>query len=144
MRWMICSLLLLFALTACGPAGYSTDANGNVIITYDEGGVVTDYAQFYKNLAPSIIVKIDGWCASSCTLALARPNTCVTPRGYLGFHLAYRSVLGVHVTDQTLSDYLMSQYPARIRQWINDHGGLTADIKELKDDELHALVQTCT
>lgn len=136
----IALLSLALVLASCGPT-QQPNASGDVIITYDEGGNVVNYATYYKNLPKGARVVIDGWCASSCTIALALPNTCVTDRGYLGFHLAYGT--GSEADNKQLSDYLWSQYPPGIKKWISDRGGLTTDIKQLEGAELHALVKHC-
>ncbi len=117
----------------------------DIVITYDEGGVVNNYANYYHQLyVGHRRVVIDGYCGSSCTLALALPNTCVTARARLGFHQAYENtIFGGKIIDAVLSSYLMSQYPPAIKKWLNDHGGLTPDIKMLEGKEMLDLVKRC-
>lgn len=136
-RLFITFLILLFTSTVVNAR--------EVRIINDRGGVVTRYVAVFKRLAKTDTqVIIDGFCASSCTLALALPKVCVTPRAKLGFHQAYRySWYGQRVTDYPLSRYLMSQYPPQIREWINRHGGLTPNIKILKGKEMLELLPNC-
>ncbi len=87
---------------------------------------------------------VDGYCASSCTLALAIPTTCATSRSTFGFHAAYDSFFGINTgIDVELTRYFMSQYPKRIRDWLNARGGLTPGLKYLKGAELAAIVKRC-
>ena len=64
-------------------------------------------------------VRIVGPCVSACTVLIGyipREHICVVPGAYLGFHWA---------TTQFATQELWSTYPADIRQWISEHGGLT-------------------
>ena len=117
----------------------------DIVITNDRGGTVTTYAYWFRGIAARRDrVVIDGYCASSCTLALAIPTTCATPRSVFGFHAAYDSFFGVNIgIDAELTRYFMSQYPKRIRDWLNARGGLTPGLKYLKGAELAALVKRC-
>lgn len=57
------------------------------VIRNDGGGNVNRYLMD-ANAARAFgqQIKIDGWCASACTLYLGSPYTCVTPRAKLAFH----------------------------------------------------------
>lgn len=117
----------------------------DIRITYDTGGSVYNYATYYRAHRADRFV-IDGYCGSSCTLALALPRTCVTKRSSLGFHQAYEWAIwppGSKHIDVGLSSYFMSQYPRGIRNWINRNGGLAPDIKLLKGNGMRALVPNC-
>ncbi len=129
--------VLLLALTPARAA--------DVIITNDRGGTVTTYAYYFRAIAArKDRVVIDGYCASSCTLALAIPTTCATPRSVLGFHAAYTSFFGINTgEDVELTRYFMSQYPPKVRAWINARGGLTPPLKLLKGAELASIVRKC-
>ncbi len=128
---------LLLALTPARAA--------DVVITNDRGGTVTTYAYYFRAIAARRDrVVIDGYCASSCTLALAIPTTCATSRSVLGFHAAYRSFFGINTgIDTELTQYFMSQYPPKIRAWLNARGGLTPGLKYLKGSDLAAIVRRC-
>jgi hypothetical protein len=87
---------------------------------------------------------IDGICQSACTLALGIvPDVCVTPRASLGFHMARSPTLLGYVPDYYWSTYMLAHYPSNIREWINEQGGLTAEMKILQGSELAALVPSC-
>jgi hypothetical protein len=60
-------------------------AQGPLVITNDPGGIVATRAARVA-LIGDREVRIEGRCASACTLYLAAPNVCVTPDAVLGFH----------------------------------------------------------
>jgi hypothetical protein len=74
-------------------------------------------------------------------------RVCVTPRASLGFHQAYydkRWTAGVRITSISGTAELMSVYPALVKDWIHRHGGLTPQMKHLKNGaELWAIVDPC-
>lgn len=130
-----CIILLLALL-------FATPAKADMVITNDRGGNVLNYAWWYywRANTPKII---DGYCASSCTIALGYPNTCVTPHAKLGFHSAYYVTIFGHEFDPTDTKILWSYYPEKVRQWIDGKGGLTPDLKYLEGDEMLAILPNC-
>jgi hypothetical protein len=138
MKRVIVAAAALVLLVSSAPAA-------NVIITSDGGGSVFSYASWFRGIAArGDRVVIDGWCASSCTLALAIPTTCATSRSVLGFHASWGSILGFNTgVNVELTRYFMSQYPPKVRAWINARGGLTPPLKLLKGAELAAVVRRC-
>ncbi len=114
-----------------------------MVITSDGGGNIGAYGNYYAHLRETgEKVIIDGYCASSCTMALSA-NYCATPRAVLGFHSAYYGFWIFKWPDPVDTAYLWSAYPKKVRDWINSKGGLTPDIKLLKGDELLATVKMC-
>ena len=120
-------------------------------ITRDFGGDVEEYKAKYAQLrdAGERIV-IDGICNSACGLVLGivpLSRICATPRASMGFHQAYfdkRWTAGVRVTSYAGTAELMSIYPQTVRDWIEQRGGLTADMRHLKNGtELWAIVDPC-
>jgi hypothetical protein len=141
------ALTLLLMPLALG----STGAVADYRITRDHGGVVDEYKARYASIRDRRErVVIDGICNSACTLVLGivpLNRICVTPRASLGFHMAYydkSTTFGVKVTSYAGTADLMSYYPETVRDWISRHGGLTADMKKVKNGpELWAIVDPC-
>src|SRR5215468_9905745 len=109
-------------------------------ITRDHGGFVEDYkARYAKVRDHGERVVIDGVCNSACTLVLGivpLSRICVTPRASLGFHMAYydkATTLGIKVLSYEGTADVMSYYPQTVKEWITRHGGLTADMKKVKN-----------
>jgi hypothetical protein len=137
------SLLLLLAFTV--------PASADLRITRDHGGYVDQYKSKYAGIRDSgERIVIDGACNSACTLLLGivpRNQVCVTPRASLGFHQAYydkRWTAGVQVTSVSGTAELMAVYPPAVKEWIQRRGGLSAQMKHLKNGtELWAIVDPC-
>lgn len=120
-------------------------------ITRDHGGDVEQYKAIYARVRDAKEqVIIDGICNSACTLVLGivpLQRICATPRASLGFHEAYfdkRWTAGVRVTSVSGTEELMSIYPKPVKDWIKAHGGLTPDMKHIRNGaELWAIVDPC-
>jgi hypothetical protein len=129
----------------------SSSAFGDYRITRDHGGLVDEYKAKYAALRDrDERIIIDGICNSACTLVLGivpLNRICVTPRASLGFHLAYydkRWTFGAKVTSYAGTADLMSYYPETVKEWINRQGGLTTDMKKVKNGpDLWAIVDPC-
>ena len=135
--------ILLVATTAPALADYR--------ITRDFGGDVEEYKAKYMRLrdAGERIV-IDGICNSACGLVLGivpLNRVCATPKASMGFHQAYfdkRWTAGIRVTSYAGTAELMALYPQGVKDWIEQHGGLTADMKHLQNGtELGAIIDPC-
>jgi hypothetical protein len=139
----IASLAVLLALTV--------PASADLRITQDHGGYVDQYKAKYARIRDrGERVVIDGTCNSACTLLLGivpLRQVCVTPRASLGFHQAYydkRWTAGVKVTSLSGTAELMSVYPKSVKDWVARHGGLTPQMKYLKNGaELWKIVDPC-
>jgi hypothetical protein len=140
---LLLSLVSAVSWTACGHADYR--------ITRDHGGLVDEYKAKYALIRDNgERVIIDGICNSACTLVLGivpLNRICVTPRASLGFHMAYydkATTFGVKVTSFAGTADLMSYYPETVKEWISRHGGLTPDMKKVKNGpELWAIIDPC-
>ena len=141
MRLLVSTLLVLA----------STQAFADYRITRDFGGLVEQYKAKYAQIRDrGERVVIDGICNSACTLVLGivpRHKVCVTPRASLGFHAAYfdRSyTMGAKVTSYAGTADLMSHYPSSVREWIRSKGGLTPEMKRVRNGpDLWAMVDPC-
>jgi hypothetical protein len=123
---------------------------GDVRIAASRGGDVSAYLKFFALLEQSgQRIVLDGPCFSACTLVLStisRERLCVTPRAVLGFHAAQwldtRSRRKYPAPDATR--VLASAYPAGVRSWIEQHGGLTSKLIILRGQELASLYPRCS
>jgi hypothetical protein len=95
-------------------------------------------------------VIIDGICNSACTLVFGivpMNKICVTPRASLGFHQAYYDkafTFGIKVTSMSGTSDLMSYYPDTVKDWIRRNGGLTTEMKKIKNGmDLWKIVDPC-
>ena len=137
--------LLLLAFVAATPA------RAVLHITRDHGGYVEEYKAKYKRVRDKgERVIIDGICNSACTLVLGivpLNKICVTPRASLGFHQAYYDksfTFGIKVISGSGTSELMSYYPDTVKAWIQRNGGLTPDMKKIKNGkDLWKIVDPC-
>jgi len=137
-------LLLCAATLACEV----TSASATMRIIEDEGGQVGKYLQaFAKVRSTGERVIIDGDCLSACTLVLGLvpPNQiCATPRARFGFHAASMpNNDGRMVTSALATQALWGVYPASVRRWIIQHGGLTSQMIYMEGRSLDGIVATC-
>ena len=136
---------LTIALIWCGPAF------ADLRITRDFGGYVEEYkAKYAKVKTRGERVIIDGICNSACTLVFGivpMNKICVTPKASLGFHQAYYDkafTFGIKVTSSDGTSDLMSYYPDTVKDWIRRNGGLTPEMKKIKNGgELWKIVDPC-
>jgi hypothetical protein len=120
-------------------------------ITRDFGGYIDEYkAKFTAIRDRGDRVIIDGACDSACTLVLGivpLSHICVTPRARLGFHMAYNDQLapnGTKILSEEATADMMSYYPESVKLWLSRHGGLTPDLKKLRNGpELWEIVDPC-
>ena len=139
------SLILLLSVTTCAPA------QADLRITRDHGGYVEQYKAKYERIAKSgQRVIIDGICNSACTLVFGivpMNKICVTPRASVGLHQAYYDkafTFGIKVTSQEGTSDLMSYYPQPLKAWIGRNGGLTTEMKKIKNGrDLWTIVDPC-
>ncbi len=115
-------------------------AHADLHIKRDHGGYVEEYKAKYQRIRErGERVIIDGICNSACTLVfgIVKPNKiCVTPRASVGFHQAYYDkayTFGIKVTSAEGTTDLMSYYPASVKDWISRNGGLTTEMKKIKN-----------
>lgn len=139
----LASVLLAFTITS--------PALADLRITRDFGGYVEEYKAKYQRIRETgERVIIDGICNSACTLVLGivpLQRICVTPRASLGFHQAYfdkRWTAGVKVTSIAGTAELMSVYPNPVKDWLSRQGGLTPEMKKLRNGaDLWMIVNPC-
>src|SRR5438477_7915958 len=119
-----------------------------VRIADDPGGRIGKYVYKYQRLrASGQTVTIDGLCASSCTIVLSKipaNRICITSHANLAFHAAWDfGSRGQVVTNPGATQMLYSMYPASVRRWIADHGGLRSRAIFLRGKPLQAMYHSC-
>lgn len=120
-------------------------------ITRDHGGLVDDYKAKYARIRDrGERVIIDGICNSACTLVLGivpLNRICVTPKASLGFHQAYYDkawTFGFKILSDAGTADLMSYYPKSVKDWLSRNGGLTPEMKRVKNGpDLWAMIDPC-
>jgi hypothetical protein len=130
---------------------FAVPAHADLRITRDHGGYVTEYKAKYERIRDrKERVIIDGICNSACTMVFGivpMNKVCVTPRASLGFHSAYYDksfTFGMKITSIEGTSDLMSYYPRPVKDWISRNGGLTQDMKKIKNGaELWKIVDPC-
>jgi len=123
-------------------------AKATIWITNDRGGTILEYAERFRQVRETgEQVVIDGNCRSACTMVIGlipRGRVCATPRAVFGFHAAFRRTSdGGTVASTDATKFMMNAYPPELRKWINQRGGLTAQMIFLTGSELAAFVPTC-
>ena len=144
MRIALPSLLLL-------PLVLAVPARADMHITRDHGGYVEEYKAKYKQVRNSgERVVIDGICNSACTLVFGivpLSKICVTPKASIGLHQAYYDkafTFGIKVTSAEGTSDLMSYYPQPVKDWIRRNGGLSNEMKKIKNGvDLWKIVDPC-
>lgn len=153
MRALFLGLALLLALPAFAASAILKGHRGDAPyrVTLDHGGLVEQYKAKYARIRDrGQRVIIDGVCNSACTLVLGivpLNRICVTPRASLGFHEAYldkRWTAGVRVASASGTADLLSYYPQPLKHWIDLKGGLTPQVKYLRNgSELWQILDPC-
>lgn len=142
---------ILVLLVCLLPMLASAPARADLRITRDHGGYVEEYKAKYERIRRTgERVIIDGICNSACTLVFGivpLNKICVTPRASVGFHQAYYDkayTFGIKVTSAEGTSDLMSYYTPPIKAWIARNGGLTPEMKKLKNGvDLWKVVDPC-
>jgi hypothetical protein len=138
---------LIFFAALLGAAGVMP-VHAEIRILGSPGGQVGPFLDLFERVrASGEIVVIDGPCLSACTLVLSVvPNDriCVTRRAILGFHAA-RSIdrRGRLYAEPEASEAVLDAYPAPVRDWIRNRGGLTSRLLLLHGRELAAIYPRC-
>lgn len=125
-----------------------TSASATVIISDDIGGKMQDYTARFRQVRDSgESVVIAGTCVSACTMLLGlvpSDRICATHNAVLGFHAAWTfDNSGKRVVSASGTQDLMKTYPAPVRAWIAQHGGLTPKMMYLRGRDLAAIVAPC-
>lgn len=136
--WRRIGGVLPLLLTACATDYASVQ---DKVIVNDRGGYVMKYAlAVARDRESGEPVRIMGRCASACTLYLSLPNVCIGPRAYFQFHAPYGSN---PKANQYVKEYMMKEYPAWVRNWINKNGGLSRRLLTMSGKAASRHVRRC-
>jgi hypothetical protein len=127
--FLIAAMLCLPALAARAETIDVSDNHGGRVAEYD-----ATWAAHARNRAS---VRIVGPCQSACTVLLRhipRSRICVTAQASFGFHQA-------HLAQATAT--LWSGYPADVKGWINQHGGLQRDFVWMTAPDVYRFFKKC-
>ena len=90
---------------------------------FDSGGKVGDYLDIVdKADRNNEEIRIEGGCASACTMKLGAKKVCIYPDATLYFHQASDPNTGAHSDLGTL--ILYSEYPPNVKKWVDKHHAL--------------------
>jgi hypothetical protein len=137
---------LVFGATALALS--MTSASATMRISEDRGGQIGRYLEAFATVRSSgDRVVVDGNCLSACTLVLGvvpRERICATQRARFGFHAAWMPDRdGRPVTSPLGTQALWSIYPASVRRWISQHGGLSRKMIFMQGQDLNGIVASC-
>src|SRR6201996_9338388 len=126
-------------------------ARADLHITRDHGGFVEEDKEKFARIRDNRErVIIEGICNSACTLVFGivpLNKICVTPRASVGFHQAYYDkafTFGIKVTSTEGTSDLMSYYPDTVKDSIRRNGGLTTEMKKIRNGvDLWTIVDPC-
>jgi hypothetical protein len=129
----------LLGLTVSSALLTLASARAETIDVYDNhGGSVADYdARWAAYGSQGVSVRIVGPCQSACTVLLGhipRSRICVMPAASFGFHLA-------HLAAATAT--LWNAYPADIKAWVKQHGGLQRDFIWMRAPDIYRFFHKC-
>ena len=119
-------------------------STNEIIVRNDSGGYVVAYAMRVQRLKQDgKRVRFAGRCDSACTmyLGLPRNQVCIERGAYFRFH---RPTARSKATVAAATEFLTSSYPAWVRQWIADNGGLTSSLKTMNYQYASKYVPSCT
>jgi hypothetical protein len=136
----------VFTLALCVQSSSHAET---IVVGDDMGGDLGLYEVrlgVYRSLG--IKIRIDGACASACTILTQLPASqiCATKRGRLLLH-RIRPASGVAVDSSRIDDEnvrLLSSYPEKIRTWIENHGGLTDRLLDMPPQALANAIGPCS
>jgi len=133
------------AMLACVSKQSAAAPYPNQIVTIhsDRGGSMLKNALRVKKLARrGTLVRLGGRCESACTLYLGMPSrqVCLLPGATFRFHMPHGST---RRNNRIAASFMMRNYPAWVRSWINSKGGLTRDLKTMRYDHAVKYVKPC-
>jgi hypothetical protein len=144
-------LAVIASLALIGPS-LANAAKARIVIENDHGGHTQSYIDKTVQQVP---MEIRGGCYSACTIYLGNPKACFHPNAILYFHASSFDYAGnkpVRTRKPTWNEriatelYVMAYYPAKVKRWIKEHGGLKVtldDMLELKGEELRQVAPIC-
>lgn len=116
MKNTISKALGLFVILMTLNATATQAAQSVRVIRNDSGGQLQQYLNALSIAAiAGEVIKIDGWCASACTVYLGSPFTCVTPQAKFGFHAPFG---GTAEQNRYATQVMASNLPPVLGRWF--------------------------
>jgi hypothetical protein len=115
----------------------------SISISNNSGGVIVLFAlKVAKYRDAGTLVKFSGRCDSACTLFLSLPKqqTCINSGANFVFHAPSAKSLRAERGART---FLMAQYPAWVRSWIQGKGGLSNQLLKLDYAYASQFIPSC-
>lgn len=134
-------LLCLLMMVAVLPANART-----ITVNNDPGGNVLGYAvRVLQAKKDGAQVRINGYCASACTLYLHLPSRqlCVGKNASFHFHAPYIMVDGKKTVPKSIKSYMMKMYPGWVQSWVNSKGGLTGKLIPMDYNVIRKHIRQC-
>lgn len=141
---LLTGMMVAVLLLAGTGTGHAT-----IRIANDTGGRLGIYIDKFKQLRESgEFIIIDGLCAGACTIVLGGippDRICLTSKARFGFLAVRLWGAGDHaVAEREATQTLYSMYPAQVRLWIAQRGGLTEHMIVLEGGQLQGLYRHCS
>lgn len=136
-RMALASLVCALAFASVSAA----HAGKTKVIEYDSGGSVeARLTELSKLRTNGTNVRIEGFCASACTLYLGLPHTCVAKAATMGFHGPTSQYPGIplpYEAFQRVTQTMADHYPTPLRDWFMRKGRLeTKGLQKFSGAEL--------
>jgi hypothetical protein len=97
---------------------------GTVVLQYEKGGVMDDYADRWRAIAAAgVNVEIRRRCISACTQIMTfvpKERICFDKHGTLEFHMVYYPKTMQPAPDWT--ELMFNHFPEDIRMWLKKKG----------------------
>jgi hypothetical protein len=98
------------------------------VVVGNNGGDLFKFVDYWRRVAVAPDrVEIRGPCVSACAMVLAyvpKDRLCIGWYSYFAFHMVRRSDNGVVIAKST--QWMMDQFPAEIRDWMEAQGGFNS------------------
>ena len=118
-KTLLAGIAALFLATGTAHAG-------KIVLQYDQGGLMQQYIDLYRNIANAgMDVEIRGRCISACTqimMFVPSKKICFDKRGTLEFHMARTSPDGKLRPSPIWTEWMWIQFPENIRTWLKGKG----------------------
>lgn len=122
-----------------------------ITVFFDPGGVYSDYDNTVSHAATlGVLVRIDGPCASACTLFMRNTHVCITPRAKFGFHAASemrpagKREFNRVVNHAFTKNVFYAQYPTWVQKWLDRTDALaTLKVTWMEYGYARMFMETC-
>lgn len=123
MKRTMTAIAAAFALAGCINDSYTAD-DGAFVVRHGDGGLIEEFEQrlAYLNMTETP-VRIEGFCASACTMYLGADDVCISRDANFAFHgpsdPAFLTLAPyVRADRDEWLDRLTAPYPPRLRAWF--------------------------